>query len=100
MRATTMKEHKQTKDVPEEMMLRDYLALDRTRLANDRTLLSFIRTSLYLLVTAFAIVELKSLEDFMFLTWILVIASAVSLIAGITNYMRMKRKLRDYYTGA
>ncbi|GAP67936.1 hypothetical protein BA6E_101382 [Bacteroidales bacterium 6E] len=29
----------------EQIILRDYLALERTRLANERTLLSYIRTS-------------------------------------------------------
>ena len=34
----------------EELILRDHLALDRTRLANERTLLAYLRTSLMLLV--------------------------------------------------
>ena len=33
----------------EKVILRDYLAIERTRLANERTLLSYIRSSLYLL---------------------------------------------------
>ncbi len=32
----------------EEIKLNDYLALERTRLANKRTLFSYIRTTLYL----------------------------------------------------
>lgn len=36
---------------PEEMILRDRLAVDRTDLANERTLLAYIRTFLALLVT-------------------------------------------------
>ncbi|MFZ2282343.1 MAG: DUF202 domain-containing protein, partial [Lutibacter sp.] len=32
----------------EKIILRDFLALERTRLANERTLFSYIRTSLYL----------------------------------------------------
>ena len=31
----------------EELILRDYLAIERTKLANVRTLFSYIRTSLY-----------------------------------------------------
>ena len=34
----------------EELILRDHLALDRTRLANERTLLSYLRTALMLMV--------------------------------------------------
>ncbi|MFO7655175.1 MAG: DUF202 domain-containing protein, partial [Candidatus Krumholzibacteriia bacterium] len=30
-----------------ELIVRDYLARQRTHLANDRTLLSYIRTALY-----------------------------------------------------
>ena len=32
----------------EELILRDHLALDRTRLANERTLLAYLRTALML----------------------------------------------------
>ncbi len=34
----------------EELILRDHLALDRTRLANERTLLAYMRTALMLVV--------------------------------------------------
>ncbi|HQZ43477.1 MAG TPA: DUF202 domain-containing protein, partial [Flavobacteriales bacterium] len=34
----------------EDLILRDHLALVRTRLANERTLLSYIRSALYLLL--------------------------------------------------
>ena len=37
----------------EELILRDYLAIERTKLANVRTLFSYIRTSLYLLTAGF-----------------------------------------------
>lgn len=37
-----------------EVILRDYLAIERTRLANERTLLSYIRSSLYLLLGGMA----------------------------------------------
>jgi putative membrane protein len=35
---------------PEEMILRDHLALDRTHLANERTLLAYIRTAFMLVI--------------------------------------------------
>ena len=34
---------------PDELILRDYLALDRTVLANERTLLAYLRTAIALL---------------------------------------------------
>ena len=33
-----------------DLVLREYLALERTKLANERTLLTYIRTGLYFLV--------------------------------------------------
>ena len=34
----------------EELILRDHLAIDRTKLANERTLLAYLRTALMLMV--------------------------------------------------
>lgn len=93
-----MEDNKQASKTLQEMILRDYLALDRTRLANDRTLLSFLRTSLYLLATAIAFFELESLESVRFVTWLLISASAASFVVGVVNYVRMKRKINNYYS--
>ncbi len=35
---------------PEELVLRDHLAIDRTAMANERTFLAYVRTALALLV--------------------------------------------------
>lgn len=35
-----------------DLVLREYLAIERTKLANERTLLTYIRTGLYFLVAA------------------------------------------------
>ena len=43
----------------EELILRDYLAIERTKLANVRTLFSYIRTSLYLLTAGIGIFRSK-----------------------------------------
>ena len=45
-----------------ELILRDYLALERTRLANERTLFSYIRTSLYLLTAGIGIFQIESIS--------------------------------------
>jgi putative membrane protein len=42
----------------QQLILRDVLAIDRTRLANERTLLSWIRTALMLLVSGVTLLKL------------------------------------------
>lgn len=84
-------------EAPNEMILRDYLALDRTKLANQRTLLSFIRTSLYLIVSGLAVMNVKALEGISFMGWILISISLLMLIAGVLNYFHFRRKMNSTY---
>jgi len=79
------------------IILRDVLALDRTKLANSRTLLSFIRTSLYLVVSGLAVMNVKVLEEIRFTGWILIGASLIALITGVINYFTFKRKIQQHY---
>jgi len=84
---------------PKEIILRDYLALDRTKLANQRTLLSFIRTSLYLVVSGIAVMEVQMLENLKFMGFILVGISLTILGLGIANYLIYRKKINKSYTG-
>jgi putative membrane protein len=42
---------------PEDLITRDYLALERTHLANERTLLAYLRTALFLGVTGLTLLK-------------------------------------------
>ena len=42
----------------EQLILRDHLAIDRTRLANERTLLAWLRTALMMLVSGITLLKL------------------------------------------
>lgn len=84
-------------DLKQNMILRDYLAIDRTKMANQRTFLSFLRTSLYLVVTAVAVIKLEPLQDLLFMAWILLAGGAAFLVAGIISYFGVKKKIRGYY---
>lgn len=92
-----MDQNEKEKSPAEEKILRDYLAIDRTRLANERTLLAFLRTSLYLLATALAFFELKSLQNLRDWAWVLIAGGVVFIVIGITNYIRMKDKINHHY---
>lgn len=77
----------------EEIIFRDHLAIERTRLANERTLLSYIRTSLYLLLGAIAFFQLEGLDKLKWLAYPSLFLSALSLVVGILKYYRLKNRL-------
>lgn len=81
----------------DEIILRDYLALERTRLANERTLLAYSRTSLYMLLGGIAFLEMN---DFTQIRWIgatAILLSIILMILGVYRYFQIKYRLSDYY---
>ena len=80
----------------EKIILRDYLALERTRLANERTLFSYIRTSLYLLTAGFGILEIESIQHLRAMAWICMGVSVILLIMGFYRYYRLRKYLNTY----
>lgn len=81
----------------QELILRDSLALDRTRLANQRTLLSFFRTGLTLVVTALAIFELKEKDWYLFLGKVALVVGVIIIIIGFINFFIIKRRIDQSY---
>ncbi len=79
------------------IILRDFLALERTKLANERTLLSYIRASLYLLLGGIALLKLEDFQQIHFLGYISIGLTIILLIIGIFRYHRLKQKMRNYY---
>lgn len=77
-----------------QMILRDYLALDRTVLANERTLLAYVRTFLGFLATGAGIIKLFGTPVALAAGYILIVISPVLLVFGVARYLRMRRKLR------
>lgn len=82
------------KDKP--LMLGDYLAIERTNLANIRTLFAYLRTSLYLLTAGIGILQIKSISRLSGLAWICIIAGILLFIFGFIHYIRIKRQLKCY----
>jgi len=81
----------------EKIILRDFLALERTTLANERTLFSYLRTSLYMIIAGFAFLKLESLSNVNWIAYLSFIASSIILIMGLINFFQMKNKLHKYY---
>lgn len=80
----------------EDLILRDYLALQRTKLANERTLFTYIRTSLYLLTVGVGILEIKSIEHLRALAFIGFFSSALLLLIGLLKYNQLRKQLNSY----
>ena len=82
---------------PDQMILRDHLALDRTELANERTLLAYIRTALALFLTGFSAMHLPAFNDelaledlvYQLFGWALVAAAVAALVIGWVRYRRV-----------
>ncbi|NHE56357.1 DUF202 domain-containing protein [Cyclobacterium plantarum] len=81
----------QTEDL---LIVRDFLARQRTKLANDRTLLSYIRTSLYFIVSGTALIKVEDLENVKELGYFSFLISIALLVLGFINFFRLKRKLK------
>lgn len=81
----------------EEVILRDFLALERTRLANERTLLSYIRSSLYLVLGGIALLQLKDFTEIRWLGYFSLGLSILFVIIGISRFFQLHRTLRDHY---
>jgi putative membrane protein len=82
----------------EKIILNDYLALERTRLANERTFFSFLRTSLYLVLAGIAFLQLQGFEELKWLGYVSIVFSIVFLVTGIVTYFRLKNKLYKFYS--
>lgn len=84
--------------VNEKIILRDHLAMERTRLANERTLLSYVRTSLYLLLGGLALIGLDDFDDLKILGFISLVVSAILLIIGFIRFYQLRQQLRRFFT--
>ena len=81
----------------QEVILRDYLAIERTRLANERTLLSYIRSSLYLLLGGIAFFQLKEFPNFKYLAILSLVFSFIFFVIGVYRFTLLKKSLKRIY---
>jgi putative membrane protein len=78
----------------EELILRDHLALDRTRLANERTLLAYLRTSLMLLVAGATAVKLIEANRSIIITgWVFLVVGVVVGVVGVWRFLAMRQAI-------
>lgn len=81
----------------EEIILRDFLALERTRLANERTLLAYLRTSLYMVLGGIAFLQLRDFESIRWIGYVAIVLSIAFVLTGIVRFYFLRRSMREYY---
>lgn len=81
----------------ETIILRDYLAVERTRLANERTLLSYIRSSLYLMLGGIAFLQLEGFANIKYLGILALVLSVIFSVIGVYRFMLLKKSLKKLY---
>jgi len=77
-----------------DMILRDFLALDRTILANKRTFLAYVRTAIGLLASGIGMVKLVSDGIVNILGFVFITTALPVLIVGASEYIKMQKTLR------
>ncbi len=78
----------------DESLIREHLALERTRLANERTFLSYTQASLYFLLGGLALLQLKEYADLRYIGYLALIFSGLFLTIGIWRYISLNKKMK------
>lgn len=87
------KEHKP--NLAQKLIIRDYLAEERTVLANRRTLLAYLRTSLAYFVAGASLIRFFTHPAFSVVGWVFIPSAAVIMAAGFVHYRRMNKFIKD-----
>lgn len=77
----------------DDMTLKDFLAVDRTALANERTFLAYIRTGIGFLAIAISLIKLFHSIFTNVLGALFVILAIVTSVYGLYRYKRMSKKI-------
>ncbi len=79
----------------DEGLIREHLALERTKLANERTLLSYTQAALYFLLGGLALFQLEKYPELRYIGYLALIFSGLFFIIGIWRYLSLKRKMKN-----
>lgn len=73
----------------QQFIVRDWLALDRTVLANERTFLAYGRTSLGLFLGGLTVMKLFASNFALVTGWLFVVAAALVFGYGVRRFVHM-----------
>ncbi len=77
----------------DSLILRDELAIDRTRLANERTLLAYLRSAIALVIAGMTIIHFSGKIWYTVLGFTCIPAGFITCAIGIVRYRKMDRRI-------
>lgn len=76
-----------------DLILREYLAIERTRLANETTLLAYIRTGLYFLVAGSTLGQVVDTEFWKIAGLPLIGIGLLIVLTGVISFIKLKKAI-------
>jgi len=76
-----------------DLILREHLAVERTRLANETTLLAYIRTGLYFVVAGSTLGQIVNTLFWSLAGTPLIIIGIIIMMAGFYRFTRIKKSI-------
>lgn len=83
-----------------QILLRDWLALDRTTLANERTLLAYVRTALTLCAAGITFIKFFEWPVMEIAGWVMIPAGIAIGLVGVVRFIRLQRRIGVLYEPA
>ena len=78
----------------EDLILRDLLAVERTKLANERTFLAYFRSSVFFLATGISVVSIHLFEKVDYLGWGFIVLSPIMFFIGLYRLISVRKAIR------
>ncbi len=78
----------------DELILRDHLALDRTRLAIERTFLAYVRTAIMVAVSGITLIKLFPTSwSAQISGWVLILLAVLLMFFAAGRFLRLRHSL-------
>lgn len=83
--------------IEEDLILRDHLAVERTRLTNETALLAYLRTSLFLISIGLTFIKIDEFKGVAIIGWICIPLSIILISFGVFRFVRLNIQMRKIY---
>ncbi|TDB66926.1 YidH family protein [Arundinibacter roseus] len=81
------------------LSLADWLAIERTKLANERTFLAYFRTSFALLAGGITIIRMDIFRDISLFGFVCLVLAPLVFFTGMWRYYSVKKRIDKGYFG-